>query len=118
MPATSPAASWRRSRTSTRSASARRPTRPSAAAWACSWRAARSSARDVRRPRLPDHRDLDHPGVVELALDLARDLPREALGPVVVDLGGPDDDPDLPTRLHGVGALHARLGRGQVLERV
>ena len=55
--------------------------------------------RDFDCPRLPDHGHLDLARVLELVLDLPRDLVRQERGAVVVDLGGLDDHPDLATGL-------------------
>ena len=60
---------------------------------------------------------LTWPGILELVLDLARDLVREQRGAVVVDLGRLDDHADLATRLQRVRLRHAGLRRGDLLER-
>src|SRR3954468_18858662 len=70
----------------------------------------------VGRPRLPDHGDLDLPGVLELLLDLARDLVREQDRAVVVQRAGLDHDADLAAGLHRVDLVHAVVAGGDVLE--
>src|SRR5215208_2730732 len=70
----------------------------------------------VDRSGLPDDRDLDLPGVLELALDVARDPVRKQRGRVVVDLLGLDDHADLATGLHRVDLLHAFVLERDVLE--
>src|SRR6266705_870559 len=67
---------------------------------------------------LADHRDLDLPRVLELPLDLAGDLVREEHRPVVVDLPGLDEDPDLSAGLDRVDLLDTRLLGGDLLERL
>ncbi len=57
------------------------------------------------RPHLPDDRDLDLPGVVQLVLDLGGDVLGDQGGPVVGDLLALDDDPDLAAGLQGEGLL-------------
>src|ERR1044071_3369556 len=54
----------------------------------------------VGRPRLPDHGDLDLAGVLELLLDLARDLVGEQGRAVVVERVRLDHHADLATGLH------------------
>src|SRR5512132_1307494 len=51
--------------------------------------------RVIDRARLPDDRDLDLSGVLELLLDVARDRPAEEDRRVVVDGIGGHDDADL-----------------------
>ena len=58
--------------------------------------------------RLADHGHLDLARVLELVLDLARDLVREEDRLVVVDLGRLDDHPDLAAGLERVHPLDAR----------
>src|SRR3954449_4304012 len=70
----------------------------------------------VRRPRLPDDRDLDLPGVLELLLDLARDLVREQHGAVVVEGTGHHHHADLAAGLHGVDLVDAVVPRRDLLE--
>jgi hypothetical protein len=55
--------------------------------------------RDLDGPALADHDHLDLARILELILDLARDLVREEDGAVVVDLRRLDDDPDLAAGL-------------------
>src|SRR5512138_3245892 len=68
--------------------------------------------------RLADHDHLDLPGILELALDAARDVGRERHRARVVDVLGLDHDPDLASRLDGVGLLHPREAVGDLLERL
>src|SRR5215204_2479505 len=58
--------------------------------------------------RLADDRHLDLARVREVVLDLLYDVPGEATGREVVDLLGPDEDPDLAARLDGERLLDAR----------
>src|SRR4051794_36436284 len=74
------------------------------------------SAGVVRGARLPDHRHLDLAGVLELLLDLARDLVREQDGAVVVERARVEHDADLAAGLHGVDLVHALVAGGDVLE--
>src|SRR3954451_24413941 len=74
------------------------------------------SLRELDRPRLADDRDLDLPGVLELALDLAGDLAREQQRGVVIDRRRLDDDTDLAPGLHRVDLLDAGVARGDELE--
>src|SRR5262249_46147912 len=76
-----------------------------------------SLLRVLHCPTLPNHGDLDLSGVLELALDLARDLVREQRRLVVSDLRGLHDHPDLPPGLERVDPVHAGLGARQLLER-
>ena len=62
----------------------------------------RALLRDLDRAALADHGHLDLARVLELVLDLARDLVREEHGAVVVDLGRLDDDADLAAGLERV----------------
>src|SRR4051812_20477394 len=94
---------------------------PKVVTWNAFIRAARVLARDasagvVRRPRLPDHRDLDLAGVLELLLDLPGDLVREQDGAVVVEGAGVEHDADLAARLHRVDLVHALMAGRDVLE--
>src|SRR5215218_11366691 len=73
--------------------------------------------RHVRRAALADHRDLDLSRVLEVVLDLACDLMREQNRGVVVDLIWLDDHADLTAGLKRVYLLHARVRRGEALER-
>src|SRR3954462_15883001 len=70
----------------------------------------------VRGSRLPDHGDLDLARVLELLLDLARDLVREQDGAVVVEGARLHHHADLAARLHGVDLVDAVVARGDVLE--
>src|SRR3954447_4307124 len=70
----------------------------------------------VGRARLPDHGDLDLSRVLELLLDLARDLVAEQHRAVVVERAGHDHDADLAARLHRVDLVHAVVAGGDVLE--
>src|SRR5215211_4705285 len=70
----------------------------------------------VGGPRLPDDGDLDLPWVLELLLDLARDLVGEQDRPVVVERVGLDHDADLAAGLHGVDLVDAVVAGGDVLE--
>ena len=72
--------------------------------------------RGLRVPRLADHRDLDRARVLELALDPAPELLGDVAGPVVRDLLGRDDDPDLPARLDGERLLDALDRHREVLQ--
>ena len=60
------------------------------------------------RARLADDRDLDLARVGQLLLDLADDVAGEPRRGQVVDLLGPDEDPDLAAGLDGERALDAR----------
>ena len=73
-------------------------------------------ARVVGRARLPDHGDLDLAGVLELLLDLARDLVREQHGAVVVERAGDDHHADLAAGLHRVDLVDALVAGGDPLE--
>src|SRR6188472_3559142 len=68
------------------------------------------------RTRLTDHDHLHLTRILELVLDLARDLVREQGGAIVVDLGRLYDHADLTTRLQRVRLRHARLRRRDLLE--
>ena len=68
------------------------------------------------RPHLPDDRDLDLAGIIELVLDLRGDVLGDQRGPVVGDLAGVDHDPDLAAGLEGEGLGHAVEALGQRLE--
>src|SRR4051794_5942919 len=57
----------------------------------------------LNRPGLPDHRDLDLPGVLELVLDPAGDVLRQPDRLLVRDLFALDHDPDLAAGLQGEG---------------
>src|SRR3954452_7572333 len=70
----------------------------------------------VGRPRLPDHRDLDLAGVLELLLDLAGDLVAEQHGAVVVERAGHDHHADLAAGLHRVDLVDAVVAGGDLLE--
>src|ERR671916_61197 len=69
----------------------------------------------VGGPRLPDHGDLDLAGVLELLLDLARDLVREQDGAVVVERARDDHHADLAARLHGVDLVDAVVAGSAVV---
>src|SRR5918998_3411785 len=66
--------------------------------------------------RLPDHGDLDLARVLELLLDLARDLVAEQDGAVVVERPGHDHHADLAAGLHRVDLVDALVAGGDVLE--
>src|SRR5438132_719525 len=68
------------------------------------------------RARLADHRDFDLPGILQLRLDLPRNVARQPESLVVRDPIGLDDDPQLPARLDGEGFLHPLETVGDVLE--
>src|SRR5215211_5611666 len=70
----------------------------------------------VGGPRLPDDRDLDLAGVLELLLDLAGDLVGEQDGAVVVERARLDHHADLAAGLHGVDLVHAVVAGRDVLE--
>src|SRR5262245_23469389 len=72
--------------------------------------------RELDRAALPDHRHLDLARILELALDLARDLVREQHRLVVVDLRGLHHDADLPARLQREHPLDSLLLGGDLLE--
>src|SRR5687768_15419894 len=83
-----------------------------------------SSARNARAtltsvvggPRLPDDGDLDLARVLELLLDLPRDLVGEQDGAVVVERAGRDHDADLAPGLHRVDLVHAVVAGRDLLE--
>src|SRR5436853_1996280 len=75
-------------------------------------------AGDVDRAALADHRHLHLPGVLELILDLARDLVREQRGLLVADLARADDHTDLAAGLQRVHLVDSRLRRRELLERL
>src|ERR687889_1680713 len=75
-----------------------------------------TSLRVVDRARLADHRDLDLARVLELLLDLARDVTRQGDRAVVVDAVGRDDHANLAARLHRVDLVDAGVAGGDVLE--
>src|SRR3954464_11665055 len=70
----------------------------------------------VRRSRLPDHGHLDLARVLELLLDLARDLVREQDGAVVVEGAGHHHHADLAAGLHRVDLVDAVVARRDLLE--
>src|SRR5436305_2845022 len=72
--------------------------------------------REIDRPALPDHRDLDLARVLELLLEVTRDPVREERGGVVVHLLGLDDYADLAARLHRVDLLDAGMPGRDLLE--
>src|SRR5678815_377137 len=74
------------------------------------------STRVLDRTRLPDHRDLDLAGILELPFDLARDVAREPQRLVVGDAVGLDDDPKLPPRLDSESLLDALEAVRDVLQ--
>src|SRR3954462_11694470 len=78
------------------------------------WRVA--LLRVVDRARLAHHRHLDLAGVLELVLDLSRDLVREQRRGVVVERTGLDHHPNLAPRLHRVDLLDAVVALGDRLE--
>src|SRR5262245_32731281 len=67
-------------------------------------------------PGLPNHGDLDLPGVLELRLDLLGDVAGEPERLVVGEARRFDDDPELPPRLDGEGLLDSLEPVGDVLE--
>src|ERR671930_662297 len=73
-------------------------------------------AGDVDRPALADDRHLHLAGVLEVILDLPRDLVREQNGAVVVDLARVNDPPDLAARLERIDLVDAGLLRGELLQ--
>src|SRR2546426_712393 len=72
--------------------------------------------RVLDRARLADDRDLDLARVGQLLLDLPDDVAGEPAGGQVVDLLGPDEDPDLAAGLDGERPLHALEAVGDRLE--
>src|SRR4051794_29319323 len=78
--------------------------------------ARRPSLRVVHGARLADDRHLDLAGILELLLDLARNVPRERDRAVVVDVVGRDDHADLAAGLHRVDLVDAGVARRDVLE--
>src|SRR3954452_16623332 len=70
----------------------------------------------VSRARLPDHRHLDLPGVLELLLDLAGDLVGEEHGAVVIERARLDHHADLAAGLHGVDLVHPVVPGRDLLE--
>src|SRR4029450_5103937 len=68
--------------------------------------------------RFADHGHLDLTRVLELVLDLARDLVREQDRRVVIHLRRLDHDADLASGLESVHAFHSLLRRGDLLERL
>src|ERR1044072_8689147 len=76
----------------------------------------RALLRVVHRARLADHRHLDLPGVLELLLDVARDLARQRAGAVVADRARLDDHADLAAGLHGVHLVDAVVAGGELLQ--
>src|SRR5919107_3936132 len=75
-----------------------------------------TSLRVVDGARLADHRDLDLAGVLELLLDLARNVARQRDRAVVVDAVRRDDHADLAPGLHRVDLVDAGVAGGDVLE--
>src|SRR3990172_494200 len=75
-----------------------------------------SSLGVLHRARLADDRHLDLAWIRQRLLDLAHDVTGEAPGGQVVDLFGPDEDPDLTTGLHRERLLHAGEGVGDGLQ--
>src|SRR5207253_1963546 len=74
--------------------------------------------RELDRALLADHRHLDLARVLELFLDVARDLVGEQLRLVVVDLLGLHDHTDLAPGLERIDAIDALPLRRQLLERL
>src|SRR5213075_836694 len=73
-------------------------------------------AGNADRPCLADHHDLDLSGILQLALDLARDLVGQTRRPTVIHRLRRDDYADFAARLDGEDLVHAlELGR-QLLE--
>src|ERR671918_1143026 len=72
--------------------------------------------RELRRARLPDHRDLDLPGVLELLLDLLRDVTRDRLRLEVVDVLRRHQHADLAAGLHREDLLDALVRRADLLQ--
>jgi hypothetical protein len=78
-------------------------------------------SREVNGPRLPDHRDLDLTGVLELVLDPPGDILRQPDRGFVGDAIALDHDPDFAPGLKGEGFRDAfeRIGDPfQFLERL
>src|SRR5690349_3251207 len=75
-----------------------------------------SLAGKVHRARLADHHDLDLARILEVALDLARDLLGELARLAVVDRGGGNDHAHLSAGLDREHLLHARELGGDLLE--
>jgi hypothetical protein len=71
---------------------------------------------DIDGAALADHRHLDLPRVLQVALDLACDLVREQNGSVVVDLLRLDEDADLTSCLERVDLVDAGVARCELLE--
>src|SRR5215203_2546835 len=80
------------------------------------WYRFMASSSVVGRPRLPDDRHLDLTGVLELLLDLARDLVAEQYCAVVVERARHDHDADLAAGLHRVDLVDAVVAGGDLLE--
>src|ERR687892_2847814 len=80
------------------------------------WNDFMPSSSVVGRARLADHGHLDLAGVLELLLDLARDLVREQYRAVVVERARRDHHADLAAGLHRVDLVDAVVARGDVLE--
>src|SRR5512142_2448619 len=74
------------------------------------------SSRVFHGAGLADDRDLDLARVLELGLDLLRDVLRQPQRFVVGDLRGLDDDPQLAPRLDRERLLHALEAVRDVLE--
>ena len=72
--------------------------------------------RELDRPRLPDDRDPDLTWVLELLLDLFRDVPRDHLRLHVVDVLGLDHHSHLAARLHREGLGDTWVARADLLE--
>src|SRR5579875_3805213 len=70
----------------------------------------------VNGARLAYHTDLDLAGVVKALLDLVGDLAGQAIGAVLIDLIGLDDDPHLAPSLNGKGLLDAGERVGDALQ--
>src|SRR5262245_49311738 len=93
-------------------ARARRPGRPTTSPR----NSRRISVRDLARPRLPDHRDLDLARIGHLLLDPSRHVARQHGRLVVRNRPGIDDDANLAARLHRVRPLDAAEGVADALE--
>src|SRR6266545_3999347 len=76
----------------------------------------RGSPRELDRPGLAHHGDLDLARVLELLLHLFGDVAGHHLSLEVVDVDGLDHHPDLPPGLHGIGLLHPGVGGADLLQ--
>src|SRR5262249_20107467 len=74
--------------------------------------------RVVHRARLADHGDADLARILELLLDPARDVARQALRARIVDTVVLHDDAHFAPGLDGITLLHARERVGDALQRL